>query len=122
MKKARNGSRKNLPPENPSERTGFTSAGRIDELLGIEKKVQGADPVNVQTLDLHGYTLDDAKVELDNFLNFVEKDTDEVHVVHGYHGGNAIKNYLKHDFRHKRVQKNLHSVNQGITILVMKKK
>ena len=122
MKKARSGSKKFLPPENPSKKAGFTSANRIDELLGINKKATDMSPANVETLDLHGYTLDDAKVELDNFINFVDKDTDEVHVVHGYHSGNAIKNYLKHDFRHKRVQKKLHSVNQGITILVMKKK
>ncbi len=121
MKKARNGSKKNLPPENPSKRTGFTNANRIDELLGINQKASATAPANVENLDLHGYTLDDAKVELDNFLNFVDKDVDEVHVVHGYHSGNAIKNYLKHDFRHKRVQKKLHSVNQGMTILIMKK-
>ena len=121
MKKARNGSKKNLPPGNPSKKTGFTNANRIDELLGINQKVSEISPANVETLDLHGYTLDDAKIELDNFLNFVDKNIDEVHVVHGYHSGNAIKNYLKHDFRHKRVKKNLHSVNQGITILVLKK-
>jgi len=110
-----------LPPENPSKRTGFTSANRIDELLGINQKASEMSSANIETLDLHGCSLDDAKVELDNFLNFVDKTTDEVHVIHGYHSGNAIKNYLKHDFRHKRVQKKLHSVNQGITILVMKK-
>ena len=111
-----------LPPENPSPNTGFTSPKRIDELLGINQpRNDDGSIAKVEELDLHGYTYDDAVIEIDSFLSFVGKDVDEVHIIHGYHSGNAIKNYIKHELRHKRLKKKVYSLNQGVTILQLKK-
>lgn len=76
--------------------------------------------MNSESIDLHGMTVEEAIIELSNFLDGLGRDVDEVTVIHGYKGGAAIKNMLRLEFRHKRVARKIYSLNQGITILQLK--
>lgn len=71
------------------------------------------------TIDLHGYTKQEAKVQLDNYLNSLSKGQHEVTVIHGY-SSNILQNYIQKQYKHKRLTRKILTMNKGETILVIK--
>jgi DNA-nicking Smr family endonuclease len=72
-------------------------------------------------LDIHGMNAFEAEEALKDFLDTLGGDVDEVVVVHGYKGGTVLRDMVRSTFRHKKIKRKLVSMNQGITIFLMKK-
>lgn len=73
-------------------------------------------------IDLHGYTADQAAVKLDSVLRKVNvNSTYQIRVIHGYHGGTAIRDMVLRRYRnHPKVRRIIPGENPGITVLVIK--
>lgn len=73
-------------------------------------------------LDLHGMILEEAKAELFNTLFHIDIKYKGILVVHGYHKGTVLKNYIRKEFAHKNVYKKVHvDASQTILLLDMEK-
>jgi hypothetical protein len=72
-----------------------------------------------KTIDVHGYTVDMAKREIERFIAACDDNVTEVVVVHGYHGGNAIREMIQrpNGLRSKRIKRKKMTKNQGQTII-----
>lgn len=68
-------------------------------------------------LDLHGCTVAEAKKLLDRELAAAPKGC-ELTVIHGFHGGTALQNFVR-TYQHKRIRQKLLSLNGGETILLL---
>jgi len=71
------------------------------------------------SIDLHGYTKQEAKVQLDNYLNNLPKGHHEVTVIHGY-SSSVLQTYVQKQYKHKRIIRKILTMNNGETILVIK--
>ncbi len=71
------------------------------------------------TLDLHGMTVQQAKKELQSVLKECPKHVKEVEVIHGYHGGQALQQYVR-SIKHPKVQRVIVGLNHGQTTLLLK--
>ena len=71
-------------------------------------------------IDLHGYSLSEAKVYLDQMLGSLPDKIVEVTVAHGYHSGNVLQNFVRKQYRHKKIAQKLLSGNPGETIFKIK--
>ena len=74
----------------------------------------------VMTVDLHQMNTAQAKQWLYEKVSAAPKEIREIEVVHGYHGGTALKNMVIKSFSHPRVKSKIQCFNQGSTILVLK--
>lgn len=72
------------------------------------------------TADIHGMTVNEAKKELTHLLSTCDKSIKEIDVLHGYHGGTALLNFVRKDLKHPRLVRRILSLNQGMTTLVIK--
>lgn len=72
-------------------------------------------------IDLHGFTAAGAKDMLAKRLQSLPKDTREVTVIHGYHGGTAIREAVR-NFSHPSIERKFIGLNQGETIFMIKRK
>lgn len=70
------------------------------------------------TLDLHGKTLEEAKAELVYCLNSLDIFFKGVLIIHGYHMGQVLKNFVRNDFNDRRVYKKI-KVDASRTILLI---
>lgn len=70
-------------------------------------------------IDIHGFVEYDALKILEKFIASCDSDVDEIVVIHGFHGGNVLKDMVrnKNKLRSKRIYKRKVSMNQGETIL-----
>lgn len=70
-------------------------------------------------IDIHGYTVEEAKRYIEKTIANLDKDVTELVVIHGYHGGNQLKNLLSNPngIRSKRIRRRKYTMNQGETIL-----
>ena len=73
------------------------------------------------TADLHGMTVESARRELVRLLNSCPKEITEVEVIHGQHGGTALMNTIRREFKHPRLERKILGLNGGMTTLVLKK-
>jgi len=71
-------------------------------------------------IDIHNMTRDQAKRYIEQFLNKVNGSVKEVSIIHGYMGGTVLLNMVQKGLRHPKIQAKTKSMNQGITILVLK--
>lgn len=74
-------------------------------------------------LDLHGYTADQAHVEIDRALSFAGPGTYKIKCIHGFNRGTAIKNMIYREYGHglsKQVKRIAPGDNQGITELILR--
>lgn len=71
-------------------------------------------------VDLHGMRVADAKRELAALLTRCDKETHEIEVIHGCHGGTALQTMVRREFSHPRLVKRILSMNNGSTTLVIK--
>ncbi len=72
------------------------------------------------TVDIHGMTVAEARKALTDILNKCDKGTHEIDVVHGYHGGTALLNFVRKEFKHPRLVRRILTMNNGMTTLVIK--
>ena len=70
--------------------------------------------------DIHGMTVMEAKKALTDLLTKCDKATKEIDVIHGCHGGTALLNLVRKEFKHPRLVKRILSLNNGVTTLVIK--
>ena len=71
--------------------------------------------------DIHGMRVLEAKREVETLIGRADKSIREIVVIHGYHGGSALKNMVRSELRHPRIQQKILSLNQGETTLLLKK-
>lgn len=72
-------------------------------------------------LDLHGYSVGEAKKMIEQTIAKMPKGNQELTIVHGYHKGDAIRGLVRDRFkiRSKRIVRRKYTKNQGETILVL---
>ena len=74
-------------------------------------------------IDLHGLTGLEAKNKVDKVLEKADSATYRVRLIHGYHGGNIIKNMIGEEYgfgRHTKVIRIQPGINPGITELILR--
>lgn len=71
------------------------------------------------TIDIHGYTVEQARREIEKTIAKAPKGTEEVIVIHGYHSGTKLKDLLSspNGIRSRRISRRKYSMNQGQTTL-----
>lgn len=74
---------------------------------------------NVEEIDIHGMTVNEAISELEYFMEYLSDDIREVVVVHGYHQGKRLLQMVRNEFTHQRITRKLVSMNPGITIFLL---
>jgi len=72
------------------------------------------------TIDIHGMGVIEAKAYLLDFLDSSFSDYDSVKVIHGFKGGSALLNMVRNELNSKHVKNKILTLNNGITILVLK--
>ncbi len=71
-------------------------------------------------IDLHNLTAIEAKIQLDSFLNTAPKGKVTVIVIHGSNRGSVLQKMVRSQYKHKRIDKKILGLNQGITELILK--
>lgn len=72
------------------------------------------------TIDLHGMSEAQAKSVLMKAVKSCSDDVEELEVVHGFHGGQALLGMVR-SFTHPKVARRIVGLNNGSTILIMKR-
>lgn len=74
-----------------------------------------------ETIDVHGLTKEQAKVAIDARLKRCKGDVYTLKVVHGFHGGTVIKDFVRsHYKKHEKVVRVSVGLNQGETDLILR--
>jgi hypothetical protein len=75
----------------------------------------------MEELDLHGFTVLEAKKVIEQTIARLPKTTKELKIIHGFHSGYGIKKLVqdKNGIRSKRIQRRRYTSNQGETILIL---
>ncbi|MBQ7833119.1 MAG: Smr/MutS family protein [Lachnospiraceae bacterium] len=74
-------------------------------------------------LDLHNMTRAQAQNEIDRALADAGPSVYRIRLIHGFHGGTAIKNMIQEEYvyyGHNKVKRVVPGSNQGITELVLR--
>lgn len=71
-------------------------------------------------IDLHGHTIESAKSLITSTLKNLPEDVREVEIIHGYHGGTALRNMVS-KYSNSRIERKILGLNQGATIFVIKR-
>lgn len=73
------------------------------------------------TADLHGKTAYQAKVTVDALLRRTGAGTYRIRLIHGSHGGTALRDFIQAEYsRHPKVKRLLLSPDGGTTELVLR--
>ena len=77
--------------------------------------------VGILTTDLHGKNTYQAKVTVDALLRRAGNGTYRIRLVHGYHGGTALREFLRAEYAcHPKVKRIMLSPDGGTTELVLR--
>lgn len=71
------------------------------------------------SIDLHGHTVESARKLLTSELKRLPADVRELTVIHGYHGGTALMQFVR-SYKNKRIEKKILGLNNGETIFLLK--
>lgn len=71
-------------------------------------------------LDLHGMNTYQAQIAIDAALRRATAGTYRLRLIHGYHGGTAIRDMLWTVYTHRSGVQRLVSVHNGVTDLVLR--
>lgn len=87
--------------------------------IGIEKS--SSDDYLLK-IDVHCYTVEQVNKILNRIIAIESYPIDSIEVIHGYHNGSAIKDFLQDSFRHKKIKSlKLDLVNEGVTHIYLRK-
>jgi len=75
----------------------------------------------VMEVDIHGLMTSDAKARLEHLLTHAGPQVQEVVVIHGYSRGTVLRDMVRNQLKHPRIQAKLLSLNQGQTRILLKK-
>ena len=75
----------------------------------------------ISTLDLHHCTKTEAKKLLDHTLENLLPEISELVIIHGYQGGQVIKDFVL-SYRHHKISRVIKSLNPGQTSYLIKSK
>lgn len=74
----------------------------------------------ILNVDLHGYTVLQAKTAIDAQLRRAKAGTYRIRLIHGYHGGTALRDMIRRDYRkHPKILR-LEFGSNGETDLVLR--
>ena len=73
----------------------------------------------LKTIDLHGKVLDEAKAELVHTLTTIDSSFNGIVVIHGYHKGRVLRDFVRGEFFHPLIQKKI-VLDASRTILLLK--
>jgi DNA-nicking Smr family endonuclease len=71
-------------------------------------------------VNIHGLTAQDAKRQLEQLLTRADKSVTEIKVIHGYNGGQVLRNMVRVQLKHPRISSKLISLNPGETRILLK--
>ncbi len=74
----------------------------------------------VMTVDLHGVYLENAKDLLLNWLDHVPAGVSELRVIHGSNRGTVLRDMVREELSHPKIQAKLSTLNPGETRLILK--
>ena len=75
----------------------------------------------VITADLHGKNTYQAKVTIDALLRRASAGTYRLRIIHGFHGGTALREFVREEYaRHPLVKRLISSPDGGTTELVLR--
>ena len=75
----------------------------------------------VITADLHGKNTYQAKVTIDALLRRATAGTYRLRIIHGHHGGTALRDFIRQEYtHHPRVKRLMSSPDGGTTELVLR--
>lgn len=69
-------------------------------------------------LDLHGYTVTEAKVAIDNMIKSISGPMNELVIVHGY-SSNVLQTFVRKQYRNSKIKQKIITINQGETIFLL---
>ncbi len=72
-----------------------------------------------KTIDIHGFTVNEARKEVEKTIAQLDDSIKELVVIHGYHNGDKLKELIQspRGIRSKRIKRRKYTMNQGQTIL-----
>lgn len=73
----------------------------------------------ILTIDIHNHTVYEAKQKLQLVVKIAPCEIKEIVVIHGYHGGTALRDMVRKEFKSKRIARKYLSLNPGITSLIL---
>lgn len=73
------------------------------------------------TKNLHEMPLIQARREMQLLLKTCPADTDEIEVIHGFHNGDRLLKYIRTELKHPRIERKIVGLNNGITVIVLRK-
>ncbi len=71
-------------------------------------------------IDLHGKNAYQARVMIDSVLRRADASVYRIRVVHGYHGGDTLRELVASYAAHPRVKRVERGVNEGCTELILR--
>ena len=71
------------------------------------------------TVDLHGCHSEDARWLLKNWLDHAPPGVTELRVIHGSNRGTVLRDMVRKELKHPRIQRKLLSLNPGETRLLL---
>lgn len=71
------------------------------------------------TIDLHGKTIAEAQAELLHAINSIDANLSLL-VVHGYHSGISLKNFVRENFKHPLIESKV-NIDAGRTLIKLKR-
>lgn len=74
----------------------------------------------LKKVDLHGLTREEAWSEVIHQLNIIDNNFNGIEFVHGYRGGQVLKNFLRNEFEDKRVLQKI-NFDASTTLYLIKK-
>ena len=78
---------------------------------------------SVVTADIHGMNAAQARRELLQLLDRLGAEVSELHVVHGYRGGDALRSMVQNSLAHPRIARKMQSfLNEGETKIFLRRK
>lgn len=99
----------------------------------MNKKEGKIDKINIDLipfdrkliLDLHGLTIDEVRVLLDQELEIISNKNIKYNnilvlvLLHGYSKGETLKKYIREEYKHRQIKSKEWSQNPGITYYII---
>ena len=85
------------------------------DLIPLEQKL---------ILDLHGLTIDETRILLDQEFEIIKKDIVNIKIImvllHGYSKGEVLKKYIREEYKHEMIKVKHWHHNPGISYYIIK--